>query len=404
MLNAFKLDSRALPFTVLLGTLAALSSLSLDPFLPSLPTLVREFGRPVTTVQFTVTLFFIGLACGQTIYGPVSDRYGRRAPLIFGVALFLAATLYCANAHSIEGLIVGRFFQALGVSSGTVLGRSMVRDLYAWDAAAQKMAVIWLVFGLMPLSGPLLGALLLQAWGWQAIFWFMAALTAPVLVAILFGLPETSLERAGRAPRPSELARDYLFLLRQRHFVLYVAMIFFIQTGVFAFVSNSSFVLVTALGFSAGEFGFLFAGIMVGHISGAALGSRLVRTMGIKATIRRGALLAFMSGVAALGFGWLNMRSPLAILVPMFFFMFAGSLVTPHSMAAAMSPFPKLAGAASSLTGLTQLAGGAAASYVLGWLFDGTARALSAAVALSGLAAVVVFELLIARSPKASGA
>jgi len=397
VLAVLKLDTRTTAFTVLLGMLAALSSLSLDPFVPSLPTLVKEFGVPVTTVQFTITVFFIGQACGQVIYGPVSDHYGRRPPLIFGLALFLVASIYCANAGSIEGLIAGRFFQALGACAGTVLGRSIVRDLYSWDDAAQKMAVIWLVFGVMPLFGPLIGAALLVAFGWQAIFWFMAALTAPIFAAMLFGLPETSPLKRGRGPTPLSLVRDYAFLLRQRHFLIYVALIFVVQTGIFSFISNSPFVLITALGFSAGQFGFLFAGIIVGHLCGAAVGSRLVRRIGIDATIRCGVLLAFSAGLAIMVFTWLRVGGAAAIVVPMFFFLASGSLVTPHSIAAAMSPFPKLAGAASSLTGLTQLLGGAGASFVLGFLYDGTPRPLGSAIALCGLAALAIYDCFIGR-------
>jgi DHA1 family bicyclomycin/chloramphenicol resistance-like MFS transporter len=400
VLAALKLDTRTTAFTVLLGILAGLTSLSLDPFIPSMPTLVKEFGVPVTTVQLTITVFFIGLACGQVIYGPFSDHYGRRPPLIVGLTLFLVATVYCANAGSIEGLIAGRFFQALGASSGTVLGRSIVRDLYSWNEAAQKMAVVWLVFGVMPLFGPLVGAALLVAWGWQSIFWFMAALTALIFAAILFGLPETAILQHGAAPTPIAVARDYAFLLRQRHFLIYVAVIFVIQTGIFAFVANSSFVLITALGFSAGQFGLIFAGIVTGHLCGAAVGSRLVRKIGIDSTIRCGVFIAFVSGVTMVVVAWLRIDLALAIIVPMFFFMSSGSLVTPHAMAAAMSPFPKFAGAASSLIGVAQLGGGAAASYLLGFLFDGTARPVATAIALCGLAAAVLYECFIGSSQR----
>jgi DHA1 family bicyclomycin/chloramphenicol resistance-like MFS transporter len=349
----------------------------------------------VSTVHLTVTAFFIGMACGQAFYGPFSDHYGRRAPLLIGLSLFLAATVYCANAASIEGLIAGRFFQALGVSSGTVVGRSIVRDLYAWDEAGQKLSVIWLVFGMVPLVGPLAGSALLGLWGWQSIFWFMAALTAPVFLMMLVGLPETA-PRERQAATPVTLARNYGFLLRQRHFLLYATLIFFCQTGLFAFVTNSSFVLVGALGYSPVEFGLAFALIMTGHIIGAGAGARLARAIGMEATIRRGTLLALAAASALAAYAWLRMDSAVPIIVSMFFFMFGASLIVPHAMAAAMSPFPRLAGAASSLIGLAQLSAGAAISSLLGALFDGTARPLGSTMALSSLACVVLYECYIA--------
>ncbi|OGA83615.1 MAG: hypothetical protein A3G27_15010 [Betaproteobacteria bacterium RIFCSPLOWO2_12_FULL_66_14] len=394
----FSLDPRTTACTALLGTLSALSALSLDPFLPALPSLVTELDAPVTVVQLTISAFFVGLACGQALYGPFSDHYGRRPPLIFGVTLFLAATLYCANAGSIEGLITGRFFQALGAASGMVLVRSIVRDLYAGDEAAHKMAAIWLVFGLMPMFGPLVGSGLLALWGWQSIFWFMAAFIAPVFAVMLVALPETASLQPRQATTPSALAREYTHLLRQRHFMVYVTLIFFSQVGVFAFVTHSSFVLVTALGFTVGEFGLVYALIMTGHLAGAALGARLARTIGTDATIRRGVLLSFASGLVLMGLAWSGIDVAPAIVLPMLFLMFGFSLIVPHAMAAAMTPFPELAGTASSLIGLAQLSAGAAISYLLGVLFDGTARPMTGAIALSSLAAVVFYEGFIGRS------
>jgi DHA1 family bicyclomycin/chloramphenicol resistance-like MFS transporter len=377
----------------------ALSAVALDPFLPALPRIVSEFGATVKSVQLTVTAFFIGLACGQLFYGTFSDHYGRRPMLLGGLALCLAATIFCANAGSVDALVIGRFFQALGVSSASVLCRSVVRDLNAWDEAAQKLAVMWVVFGLAPVFGPYLGSLLLNAWGWPAIFWCMAAIIAPLLLAMLFGLPETAPYPRPPAPQLASYIRNFVFLLSQRHFAAYLLAILCIQTAIFAFVTNSSFVLITALGFSPGEFGLIYGAVMAGHVIGAAVGARTVRRRGINDTIRLGALISFAAGALLMAFAWAGVNQVLAITVPVFFMLYGSALIVPHAMAAAMSPYPEMAGAASSLVGIAQLLGGAVISYVLGVLFDGTPRPLATAIALSGLAVVLVDELLIRRLP-----
>lgn len=396
----YALDTRTGTFTLLLGGVMALSSVVLDPFLPALPRIVDQFGATVNSVQLTVTAFFVGLACGQLFYGPFSDHYGRRPMLLGGLALCLAATIFCATAGSVEALVIGRFFQALGVSSASVLCRSVVRDLNAWDEAAHKLAVMWVVFGLAPVFGPYLGSLLLATWGWPSIFWCMAAAIAPLLLAMLFGLPETAPYPRPPAPRLASYARNFIFLLGQRHFTAYLLSILSIQTAIFAFVTNSPFVLITALGFSPGEFGLIFGAVMSGHVVGAAVGARTVRRRGINDTIRMGGLISFVSGAVLLAVAWAGVNQLLAITVPLFFMLYGSALIVPHAMAAAMSPYPGMAGAASSLAGIAQLLGGAVISYLLGVLFDGTSRPLATAIALSGLAVVVVYETLIRRLPR----
>ena len=395
----FTLDTRSRTFTLLLGFVSALSSVTLDPFLAALPRIVSEFGATVGSVQLTVTSFFVGLACGQLFYGPFSDHYGRRPLLLGGLAVCLVATIFCAVAGSVEALVAGRFFQALGVSSASVLCRSVVRDLNAWDEAAQKLAVMWVIFGLSPVFGPLLGAFLMNTWGWPSIFWYMVAAMTPLLLVMWIGLPETAPYPRAPSPRPLSYIRNFVFLLGQRHFIVYLFLILCIQTAIFSFVTNSSFVLITALGFSPAEFGLIFGTIMLGHVAGAAVGARIVRRRGINATIRLGGMIAFAAGVVLLVVAWMGINQVLAITIPLFFVLYGSSLIVPHAMAAAMSPYPEMAGAASSLAGIAQLLGGAVISFVLGAVFDGTSRPLATAIALSGLAVVLVYELLVRRLP-----
>lgn len=397
------LKVQGLAFPFFLGTIAAVNPLSIDISLPTIPAVASFFGADVIAVQLTMTAFFAGLAIGQLVYGPLSDRFGRRPLLIAGLSLCLAGTLLCASAGSVDTLIAGRLLQAFGAASATVLTRSIVRDLYAWNEAARTLALMHVIFGIVPIVGPVAGSLLLIAWGWESVFWLVAAITAALLVWVALRLPETAPYPRAGAPSPAAIGRNFGFLLGERHFLAYMLAVLFIQAGIFAFVGGSSIVLIKALGYSAKEYGVVYALIMVGHITGAAWSSRLVLKQGIDRTIRLGALISFGSGGVLALLAWLHIGSALAIVIPMFCFMFGTTLIVPHATAAAMSPYPKIAGAASSLIGFGYLAAGAGMSYALGAIFDGTARPLTTAIALTGLVTLALYELLIRRlKPHAS--
>lgn len=398
------LQSKSVVFPFFIGLIAALSPVSIDTTLPTLPAVAQHFSVDAAATQLTLTSFFTGLAVGQLFYGPISDRFGRRPPLLFGVALCVAGTLLCANAGSIDTLVVGRFFQALGASSGTVLSRSIVRDCYAWNEAGRALSLISVVFGVVPIVGPIIGSLSLEVGGWPAVFWLIATYTAGLLVLLAFQLPETAPYPRENMIGPRALARSFGYLLVQRHFMGYMLVLLFIQAGIFAYLANSSFVFIQVLGYAPREFGFTFSLIMSGHFIGAMIGSRLVFKLGLDRSIRLGAQISFASGVLIAVLAWLDIVSVVAMVVPMFVFMFGSALVMPLATAAAMSPYPKLAGAASSLMGICYLSAGALISYVLGLLFDGTARPLATSVALSGVATLVLFEFVVRRLPRPADA
>ena len=389
------LKPRTASFTFLLGLLVAITPLSTDMFVPTMPEIATVFGADVATVQLTFTSFFLGVACGQLVYGPLSDRYGRRRPLLAGLALFAAGGLACALATSIEVLIAGRFLQALGMASGPVLARSIVRDLYAWDDAARTLALMSIVLGVAPILGPLAGTTLLAWKGWSAVFWALAAVAIALLAAVAFGLTETAPHPRLQAVSPAALARKFVFLLRQRRFTAYMVALCTVQTGIAAFISSSAFVLMRSLGHSAGEYAVMFAIVATGHIMGAIASSRLVMRLGIDRMIRAGSVLACLSGIVTAGLGWAGIDHAAAIVAPTFVYMFAAALVMPHATAAALSPFPKIAGAASSLLGVVQFTLGAITSYVLGALYDGTQRPLTTAIGLMGIASLLVHLFLV---------
>ncbi|OGA20337.1 MAG: hypothetical protein A3G25_02805 [Betaproteobacteria bacterium RIFCSPLOWO2_12_FULL_63_13] len=389
------LKPRTASFTFLLGVLVAIAPLSTDTFAPILPSIASAFNADVATVQLTFTSFYLGVACGQLIYGPLSDRYGRRTPLIAGMLLFVAGGLACSLAGSMEVLIAGRFFQALGMSAGPVLARSIVRDLYSWDEAARTLSLMAIVLGLAPILGPPAGTVLLAWAGWTAVFWAIAAVAVALLAAVAFGLPETAPHPRQQSLNPAALMRNFAFLLSERRYTSYLAALLAIQVGIAAFITSSAFVFMRVLGYSAGEYALLFALVAIGHIIGAIASSRLVLRLGIDRMIQTGALLACLSGIAAAALGWARVDHAAAIVAPTFVYMFATAFVMPHATAGALSPFPKIVGAASSLLGFIQFTLGSVTSTVLGALYDGTQRPLTTAIGAMGIVCLLVYLFLI---------
>ena len=382
--------------TVLLGLLVALTPLGTDSYVPTLPAIALAFSAPVAEVQFTITTFFFGIAAGQLAWGPLSDRFGRRPALLCGLALYLASALACLWAESLAAITLWRFVQGLGMSSGPVLARTIVRDLHSHERAARMLARMMVVFGIVPIAAPLIGALLLTWWGWRGTFGLLAVMAVGLLASVALVLGETAPQKAGTAS-PVRIARTFLSILREPRFVAPFCVLLGAQLGIFAFVTNSAFVLVNALGLSAREYSVLFAVVMVGQISGAWFTSRMVMRLGIAGMLRFGTRLACASGAVAAMLAWGGVNHWAAIVLPFMAFMFAASCVVPNATAAALSPFPKSAGTASSLLGACAFVLGAAVSMVLGGLYDGSARPMTSALALAGLGALLAERFLMRR-------
>jgi DHA1 family bicyclomycin/chloramphenicol resistance-like MFS transporter len=383
--------------TVLLGLLLALTPLGTDAYLPALPAMALEFGAPVSAVQLTITTFFLGIAGGQLAWGPLSDRHGRRPVLLAGLGLYLAATIACISSDSIGAIIFWRFVQGLGMSSGPVLSRTIVRDLYSHEHAARMLARMTIVFSIVPIAAPLLGAQLLAWMGWRATFGLLAFMAIVLLAGVAAGLRETA-PRERHPVSASGILAVFASVLRERQFTAPFAVMLLSQAGLFAFVTNSAFVLVRALGLSPGEYSVLFAVVMIGQIAGAWFSSRLVMRLGIGGMLRLGTRLACASGLLAAAFAWGGVAHWAAIALPGMAYMFSASCIMPNATAAALSQAISNAGTVSSLMGASSFVLGAAVSVALGALFDGTARPMATGFALAGVAALLAERYLVRRA------
>ena len=380
---------------VLLTCLVAVGPISTDLYLPSLPSLVGVFHTDVAKVQLTLSVFLLGFALSQLIYGPLSDRFGRRPMLIAGLIIYLAATAACALATSIEALIVARFFQALGGCCGPVLGRAVVRDVYGVAHAARMLAYMGAAMALAPALGPIIGGYLFVWFGWKSSFYLLAAFGAACLAGVVAWLPETNAHKNPHATDPAMLVKNYATIARHPQFLGYALCVAFGYSVIFVFISGSSFVLVDVLGVAPENFGYCFATAVAGYIIGTFLSGRLTLKLGINRMIAMGTALAALAGVVMAALALAGVYTVAAILVPIVFCFAGVGLNFPNAIAGAIGPFPKMAGAASALMGFIQMSCAAAVGYGVGHLYDGTPVPMAIAMAAVGCAGLATYWLLV---------
>ncbi|MEJ2432246.1 MAG: multidrug effflux MFS transporter [Pseudolabrys sp.] len=377
--------------TALLAGLSAVGPLTTDMYLPSLPDIARLLHASTAQGQLTVSSYLIGFAVGQIVYGPMSDRHGRKPVLLGAIALYGIASLACALSTSIETLIAARFVQALGGSGGIVLARAMVRDLYAGARAGRELSVIGAVMALAPVLAPIAGGALQTGFGWRSVFYVLvgAALVGATVVALL--LPETLAQRAPEPVSPASIASSYAIVARNGAYLAYMGLATLSYAGLFAWISAASFVLQGVYGLAPFTFGFVFAVGSVGYGVGSTLSARLTRYFGIDGILGFGGLAVAIGGAAMLAALALGFGSAAALVLSMAVYLAGLGMVLPQSIAGALTPFPERAGAASSLLGFIQQSVAAVAGAAVGALLGNSAWPLAIAVVLAGGATLALW-------------
>ena len=383
---------------IILGTLSAFAPLSIDMYLPALPTIAADFNTQTSVVQQTLAVFFIGLAVGQAFYGPIADRVGRRPPLIFGSALYMLACLGCAFAPTIQSLILLRLAQALGGCAGIVISRSIVRDLFDQKESARMYSFLMLVMGLAPITAPLIGGQVLLFFGWRAIFVTLSGFGLLCILLVTFILPETlPVERRTRAGLGAAL-KIYGEILTNRIYLGYAIAGGLASSAMFAYISGSSFVFIELNGVPPQYFGLLFGMNAVGLIAAAQVNRWLLtRYEGVqilKAALTFTALSGLLLVVTtATGIGGFPV-----MLIILFCCIASTGLVGPNATAAAMNPYPQRAGSAAALLGAIQFVLGAGAGSLVGLLHNGTALPMAGVIALCAVGAFLMLQYLALRA------
>ncbi|KAA1172899.1 Bcr/CflA family multidrug efflux MFS transporter [Marinobacter salinexigens] len=385
--------------TVLLAAAVALGPLATDMYLPALPQIGSEFGTGTDKVQLTLSLYMAGFAIAQLAYGPLADRFGRKPIMICGMILFAIASVGCALATNIETLMACRFLQALGGSAGPVLGRAAIRDIYTPREAAKILAILASMMALAPAVAPTIGGFLVTSFGWSSIFTTLAVYALLMAVVVAIGMPEPMRPEYRQPLKLCNLMRNYRHIATDVTFLGYTLTNALIFSGLFAFLSGSSFVLIDFLEVKPEHFGLYFAGIVVGYVSGNMTAVRLSSKLLPDQILVRGLLVAVAGGVIMAGLAMANVYSPWAVIIPQAIFMAGTGMVLPQTMAGALANFPRMAGSASALFGFAQMAIAAIAGALVGHLHDGTSLVMALVICGSAGLALAAYLLVVQSNP-----
>ena len=376
-------QTRSLIF--ILGTLTAFGPLSIDMYLPSMPALAADLDAPTARVQMTLSSYFIGGALGQMLFGPLSDRFGRRPLLLAGIGLYVLTSALCALSTGVEMLIAQRFLQAIGGSAATVLARAIVRDFFSGDQAARVLSLIMLVMGAAPLLAPFIGGYLLLWFDWRAIFWTLSGFGAICFVLVIVSVRESHPPDRRLRHGLVGILGTYGRIIQHRAARGYLLANATAYGGMFAFFAGSPFIYIRLYDIAPENYGYLFACNVVALMAVSLLNAKLVTRMGAHRLFSLGTVLLALSGVALLFTALTGFAGLAGIVVPLFIYIGCLSLIGANSLALALDRFPRAAGSVSALTGGISFAFGSLCTGAVGFFHDGGALAMAGVIAATGV-------------------
>ena len=388
-----------LELVLILGALTAFGPLSIDMYLPALPRIGERLGASDSQVQLTLASFFAGLAVGQAIIGPLTDRFGRIPPLLCGLVLFVVASAGCALARSIDLLILMRLFQAFGAAAGMVVARAMVRDLIPPAEVASVFSSLMLVLGVAPVLAPMLGSQVLLWAEWPAIFWFLTAFGLLLLAIAALRLRESHRPPAGARLHLGTVLGNYGRLFAHRNFMGYALAGSLAIGGMFAYIAGSPFVMIELYRQSSTDYGLIFGTNAFGLIGASQINRLALRRFSSDQVLRATTAVLAVMGIALAVLGWTGAGGLWPLLVALFLYASTIGLTLPNSSALALLTQQQNVGAAAALLGVLQFGVGAAAALAVGALEDGTARPMGLVIGLCGVGAFLARRLLVRPNP-----
>ncbi|MGN6617225.1 MAG: Bcr/CflA family multidrug efflux MFS transporter [Ilyomonas sp.] len=375
---------------LILGLLSAIGPFSIDMYLPGFPQIAEDLHTTVGRVSLSLSSFFIGISFGQLLYGPLLDRYGRKKPLYVGIVLYLFTSVGCVFAHSVNALIILRFFQALGGCAGMVASRAMVRDIFPVEENAKIFSLLMLVIGVSPIIAPTVGGFVATHFGWQYIFIVLSVLAATVLIMVHFYLQESRSPDKNFSLKPKPILHSFFAVLKEPQFYTYALTGSLASSGLYAYIAGSPFVFMELYKVTEQQYGWIFALIAVGLIVSSQLNTVMLRRYKSEQIIRIALLCQTLTGVALLIgalTNWLGLFSSIALI---FVFLCCQGFTFPNSSALSLAPFAKRAGSASSLMGAIQMGIGTLTSAAVGVLSNNTSIPMTSVMAFCAVSAFTV--------------
>lgn len=387
---------------LLLGSLTAFGAVSIDLYLPGMPAIGREFGADPEIVQHSMAAFFVGMAIGQLVYGPLSDRFGRRAPLLVGIAIYIAASLACAVAPTIDWLIAGRFLQALGACAGTVIARAVVRDRYDHQDSARIFSLLVLVLGVAPMIAPTVGGWIVSLASWRVIFFVLTGFGVLLGFGVWFGLSESRSDETHELARGETALAAYAGLLKRRRLLGYMIAGALSGACLFTYISVAPTLLMKSWGFSPREFGWLFALMAVGVIGSSQVNRHLLLHASSDRILGVASLCGVVMGLLLLAVVLSGLGGKWGVLAMLFATLTSYGFMAANTQAGALSIDPRRSGSVSALIGAAAFGAGAVASSVAGAFHDDSALPMAAVMAASLIgAALALFGMALpARAPR----
>lgn len=383
----------------LLGSLSVISPFSIDMYLPAFSKVAEDYGVETTMVSLTLSSYFIGIAFGQILYGPLLDRYGRKKPLAAGLTLFILASLGCAAAPNIETLIVFRFIQAIGGCSAGVASLAMVRDIFPVKDGAKVLSLLFLFIAVSPLLAPSIGGFVMLAVSWKVVFLIMTAIVTLILAVTYVLLPESHQPDASISLRPMPIIREYLTIAKHPAFITYALSGAFSFAGLFTYVAGSPIIFMENFRLSANVYSAIFAVLAVGFIGGSQLNVWLLKRYESQALFMRVLTLQVIIGIlfaAGTYLGWVGLTGTLVLF---FLFLSCTGLTYPNAAALALSPFTKNAGSAAAMLGFIQLGCGA---FISTFISTSDSRERFPIIAILAITSIIGYAILLCGRKKAS--
>ncbi|MDR0901410.1 MAG: multidrug effflux MFS transporter, partial [Opitutaceae bacterium] len=372
---------------LILALLAAFGPLATDMYLPALPQIAIDLRTSESAAQFSLSVFFIAVALSQMIYGPLSDRFGRRRPLWCGLALFALASAGCARAGSGGGLIGWRVAMAFGGAAGMALSRAVVRDKFSGRESASAFSLLMIVMGAAPILAPIAGAQILPLGGWRGMFWVLLVVGVIAWLAVALGLPESlPAERRSRAGVLSAVA-GFWRLLGERRFLGYALVLGFNAGALFTYITCSPHVFIQLNGVSPAGYSAFFGLNALGMLGAAALNRKLLHNHAPGQIL--GAVLAvvLLAGLALAVCAWTGFGGFPVMVAMLFLTLASGGMVGPNATALALEPFGSAAGSASALLGTLQFGMGGLAGALAGCFGAESAAPMCVTLAVCAAAA-----------------
>ncbi|GAA2604190.1 multidrug effflux MFS transporter [Paractinoplanes durhamensis] len=386
-------SGRRFRIVLVLGFLTALGPLTIDMYLPALPTITGDFGATPAAVQLTLTGTLVGLAFGQLLIGPLSDAVGRRVPLLAGVGVHLIASLLCVIAPNLAILGSLRVLQGLGAAAAAVVAMAIVRDLFSGFAAAKLFSRLMLVVGVAPILAPTIGGQTLQFTSWRGVFVVLTVAAAAIMAGTAIVLPETLPVERRRNGGIAGTVRDYGKLFTDRVYVGLILVAGLAMAALFAYVSGSSYVLQDGFGLSEQQFAYVFAGGAVGLIGATQFNVRLLRRWTPQQILARSLVAGLGFGLVLLILAITEVGGLVGILIPLWLVLAMVGLAMPNAPALALSRHGEAAGTAAALLGAVQFGVGALAAPLVGIL--GVGAVAMAIVVFGGMLAATLVCFLV---------